>query len=252
VQQLAGKVAIVTGAARGIGRAIAVSFAREGATVIACTDADRKGLAETAELGGTGAIETQLCDVSVASQMEDLVASTEARHGGLDVLVTCAAIQLHAYLTEISEADWDRQVDVNLKGTFLALKYSIPAMIRRGGGAIVTIGSVNSLVGETHHSAYVASKGGVLMLTKCAALEYASDGIRANCICPGWVDTPLNYEYMEMLGGREKVMAEIPLEQPLGAGLPEQVADVAVFLASAASSLMTGSAVVVDGGYTAR
>jgi NAD(P)-dependent dehydrogenase (short-subunit alcohol dehydrogenase family) len=251
--RLLDKVAIVTGAASGIGQAIAVAFVREGATVLACTDRNRDGLEKTSNLArGPGSIEIRMCDVSHSDQMAELVTTAEERLGGLDIIVTAAAVQKHAYLTEISEQDWDTQIDVNLKGTFLALKWGIPALIRRGGGVIVTMGSVNSFVGETHHSAYVASKGGVLMLTKCAALEYAEKGIRANCICPAWVDTPMNYEFMEMLGGRTKVMSEIPVEQPLGAGTPEQVADVAVFLASAESRLMTGSALVVDGGYSAH
>ncbi|MGV8953238.1 MAG: SDR family NAD(P)-dependent oxidoreductase [Cypionkella sp.] len=250
--RLAGKVAIVTGAAGGIGRAIAVCFATEGARVVISTAHNLAGLQETAMMAPEGSIITQQADSSIATDVEGLVRLAEERFGKLDILVNNAGILTDATLVETTEEDWDRTIDVNLKGTFLGCKYAIPAMQRAGGGSIVNIGSVNSFVGEPLHVAYCASKGGVLLITKCAAIEYAKDKIRANAVCPGWIDTPMNTEYIENLGGLAQVEAMLETVQPLGTGRPEQVAAAVLFLASDEASLVTGTSLLVDGGLTAQ
>lgn len=251
-ERLAGKVAIVTGAAGGIGRAIAVAFAHEGAKVVISTGRNEAGLRETQALAPSGSIEYRMADSSVAADVEALVTYAEERFGKLNIMCNNAGILTDATLVETTEEDWDRTIDVNLKGTFLGCKYAIPAMIRAGGGAIVNIGSVNSFVGEPLHVAYCASKGGVLLLTKCAAIEYAKEKIRANCVCPGWIDTPMNTTYIENLGGLQEVEEMLETVQPLGTGRPEQVAAAAVFLASDEASLITGTSLLVDGGLTAQ
>lgn len=249
--RLDGKVAIVTGAGSGIGRAMARALAREGARVTA-GDIDEEGLAGTAH-DAEGEIRTQRCDVSKAADVQRLVADTVAAFGALTTMCNNAGISIPARVTELSEEDWDRTIDVNLKGVFLGCKYAIPEMLAAGGGSIVNTGSVNSLVAEPFLSAYCASKGGVLMLSKEIALDFAREGIRANCICPGWVDTPINWPHAEMMGGLGEVLRTLPDWQPIGRqGYPDEIANVAVFLASDESSFMTGSAVVVDGGMTAK
>jgi len=252
VGRLDGKVAIVTGAGGGIGRAMVVGLAREGARVTAA-DVNEEKLAETKSAAPDGAVRTQRCDVSKGVEVEALVRDTVEAFGGLHVICNNAGISIPARVTDLAEEDWNRTIDVNLKGVFLGCKYAIPAMLASGGGSIINTGSVNSLVAEPYLSAYCASKGGVLMLTKEIALDFATEGIRANCICPGWVDTPINWPHAEMMGGLEGVLASLPEWQPIGRqGFPEEIANVAVFLASDESSFMTGSAVVVDGGMTAK
>jgi NAD(P)-dependent dehydrogenase (short-subunit alcohol dehydrogenase family) len=249
--RLDAKVAIVTGAASGIGRAIAQALAAEGARVTAA-DVNAAGLDET-KAAASGTMRTQRCDVSRADDVRALVDDTIDAFGGLHVLCNNAGISIPNRVTELSEADWDRTIDINLKGIFLGCKYGIPAMLRSGGGSIINTGSVNSLVAEPYLSAYCASKGGVLMLTKEIALDFAREGIRCNCICPGWVDTPINTPHAEMMGGLDNVLATLPEWQPIGRqGYPKEIASVVVFLASDESSFMTGSAVVVDGGMTAK
>lgn len=169
MDRLDGRVAIVTGAASGIGRAMARALAREGARVTAA-DVNVAGLEETAR-DAPGVIRAQRCDVSRAEEVRALVADTVAAFGGLHVMCNNAGISIPARVTELSEEDWDRTIDVNLKGVFLGCKYAIPEMLRSGGGSIINTGSVNSLVAEPFLSAYCASKGGVLMLTKEIALE---------------------------------------------------------------------------------
>ena len=250
--RLDGKVAIVTGAAGGIGRGIAIAFAQEGAKVVISTDRNQKGLAETRSLAPDGSIATRLSDASKAADMESLVAYAVSEFGRLDIMCNNAGIVTDALLADMTEEEWDRVIAVNLKGTFLGCKYAIRVMKKTGGGSIINIGSVNSFVGEALHSHYCATKGGVLMLSKCAALEYAADKIRTNVICPGWIETPLNYEYIANLGGLEKVEEMLKTVQPLGCGKPEDVAAAAVFLASDESRLITGTSIVVDGGLTAQ
>lgn len=230
---------------------MAIALASEGAKVCAA-DVNADGLKQTAA-GGSGTIRTQTCDVSKAADVKALVDATVDAFGGLHVLCNNAGISIPNRVTELSEEDWDRTLAVNLKGVFLGCKYGIPAMLRSGGGSIINTGSVNSLVAEPYLSAYCASKGGVLMLTKEIALDFATEGIRCNCICPGWVDTPINTPHAEMMGGLDKVLASLPEWQPIGRqGYPKEIANVVVFLASDDSSFVTGSAVVVDGGMTAK
>lgn len=249
--RLDGKVVIVTGAGGGIGRAMARKLAQEGA-MVAAADVNEERLAGTAA-GMDGTIRAQRCDVSKAAEVERLVADTVAAFGKLTTICNNAGISIPAKVTDLSEDDWDRTIGVNLKGVYLGCKYAIPEMLKGGGGSVINMGSVNSLVAEPYLSAYCASKGGVLMLTKQIALDFARDNIRANCICPGWVDTPINWPHAEMMGGLDQVLKTLPDWQPIGRqGYPEEIANVAVFLASDESSFMTGSAVVVDGGMTAR
>jgi meso-butanediol dehydrogenase / (S,S)-butanediol dehydrogenase / diacetyl reductase len=249
--RLDGKVGIVTGAASGIGRAIAIALAGEGARVMAA-DVNQDGLAQTSA-AASGEVLTKRCDVTRAADVKALVDETVGAFGGLHVLCNNAGISIPNRVTELSEDDWDRTLAVNLKGVFLGCKYGIPAMLQSGGGSIINTGSVNSLVAEPYLSAYCASKGGVLMLTKEIALDFAREGIRCNCICPGWVDTPINTPHAEMMGGLDKVLASLPEWQPIGRqGYPNEIGNVVVFLASDESSFMTGSAVVVDGGMTAK
>ena len=249
--RLDGKVGIVTGAASGIGRAIALALADEGARVTAA-DVNLDGLQATAR-AASGTVRVQGCDVSRADDVRSLVDETVSVFGGLHVLCNNAGISIPNRVTDLSEEDWDRTLAVNLKGVFLGCKYGIPAMLHSGGGSIINTGSVNSLVAEPYLSAYCASKGGVLMLTREIALDFATANIRCNCICPGWVDTPINTPHAQMMGGLDKVLAGLPEWQPIGRqGYPKEIASVVVFLASDDSSFMTGSAVVVDGGMTAK
>ncbi|WP_461031686.1 SDR family NAD(P)-dependent oxidoreductase [Streptomyces mayteni] len=246
VDRLAGKVAIVTGGGSGQGRAAALALAAEGARVVAA-DVNEAGLAELASTREE--IVVRRCDVSRADEVAALIASTEERFGALHVMLNCAGYLRAAPFLETTEEMLDSMIDVNLKGVFHGCRFAVPAMRRSGGGSIVNWGSVNSLVAEEGIAAYTATKGAVLMITKSVAVEFAKDNIRANCICPGAVRTPMVEGFFDE-GFFEDDEAQRRY-QPLGLGTPEQVADVAVFLASDESRLMTGSAVVVDGGYTA-
>jgi meso-butanediol dehydrogenase / (S,S)-butanediol dehydrogenase / diacetyl reductase len=253
VGRLDGKVAIVTGAGGGIGRAMVVRFAEEGAQVVAA-DVDEARAGETAELARQhGDVAHRQADVSDPAQVQALVETAVGRYGRLTTICNNAAVSIPGDVTEISVDDFDRTIAVNLRGVFLGCKYAVPALLNAGGGSIVNTGSVNSLVAEPFLTAYVASKGGVLMLTKAVALDYAAKGIRCNCLCPGWVDTPINHPHAERMGGLEGVLDSLPEWQPIGRqGYPEEIAAAAVYLASDESAFMTGSAFVIDGAMTAR
>jgi NAD(P)-dependent dehydrogenase (short-subunit alcohol dehydrogenase family) len=244
--RLEGKVALVTGAASGIGRGIALAFAREGAEVIAV---DRNRLAgdklidDIATQGGRSRFEeTDVADAAaVRSVMERM------RGGTLDILVANAGIMVCKTLEDTSEDEWDRMHGTNLRGMFLTIKYGGPRL-RRPGGIILTTGSIDGLYGAPENAAYAATKGGIIAMSRAAALDYAKVGIRLNCICPGWIDTPINDLYFKDQPGEKEKAAQL---HPVGRlGTPEDIANAAVFLASDESSFIVGLPLIVDGGMT--
>jgi NAD(P)-dependent dehydrogenase (short-subunit alcohol dehydrogenase family) len=246
-----GKVCIVTGAGSGIGRATAIRLAEEGARVT-CVDVNDGAVQETARTIGDSALGVA-ADVSDDAQVRAYTDDTVARWGRLDVAFNNAGVNLPTVFHDAPDDLIDRTIDVNLRGVIHGCRAAIPYMLERGGGSIVNTGSVNSLVSEPFLSIYAATKGAILMLSRSIALDYAKQGIRCNCLCPGWVDTPVNYAHAEMLGGLQHVYDTIDSFQPIGRpGDPREIANVVLFLASDESSFVTGSAVVADGAMTAQ
>lgn len=253
VTRLAGKVALITGGGTGIGRAIALAFAREGAKVAVAGRRMEKIEESARDIRSDGGEALAIgCDVSNAGDAKRAVRETVERFGRLNVLVNNAGILSVSTIEQIDEEDWDRMMAINLKGPFLMCRAALPEFRKAGGGAIVNIGSVLGLVAMKDRAAYCASKGGVTMLTKAIALDHAYEDVRANCICPSIVETELvknlfaGSESQEAL--RQARMATIPLRR---FGQPVDVAEMAVFLASEESSWMTGAAIPLDGGLTA-
>ena len=251
---LQGKIALITGAGSGIGRATSLVMAREGATLVV-SDINAEGGEETLsavkDLGADGIFVH--ADVSKSDDVAALVARTVETYGRLDCAYNNAGIEgyMAGRLHEYPEDTWDRLIDINLKGVWLCLKHEIPQMLQQGGGAIVNTASAAGLVGSRRLSAYVASKHAVVGLTKAAALEYAADGVRVNAVCPGIIDTPM---VQRLIGGREAdYEATIPTRQPIGRlGTPAEIAESVAWLCSDAASLVTGLAMAVDGGFTAQ
>ena len=251
--RLKGKAAIVTGAGSGIGRAIALVFGREGAKVAVLGRRRELLQAVVDELNRSGAEGVALpCDVTHADEARGAVEQAETKFGRLNVLVNNAGILSVSTVESISEEEWDRVIDTNLKGPFLMSRAVLPAFRRAGGGTIVNIGSVLGLVGMKDRAAYCASKGGVALLTKAMAIDHAHENIRVNCICPSIIETELvKGLFNESEAGRAARDARIGT-LPLGRfGKPEDVAELAAFLASEESSWITGTAIPVDGGLTA-
>lgn len=249
---LANKVAIVTGAASGIGRATASLFAAHGAAVVVADVTDDAGQRVADEIAGRG--ETAMfvhCDVSQPDDVEAVVHAALAHFGRLDVLFNNAGIEGAVAVTDAASIEnWHRVIAVNLTGVFLGMKYGIQAMLRTGGGSVVNNASVAGMVGFPGIPAYCASKGGVIQLTRTAALEYATQGVRVNCLCPGVIDTPMVDRFTKATAQPED---QIVAMEPVGRmGRPEEVAELALFLASDRSSFMTGAIVPVDGGFVAR
>ena len=248
--RLADKVAIVTGAASGIGRETALLFAREGAKVTVA-DRNRTGGAQTVDIvhkeGGEALFVP--VDTSNAEQIDGMVAQTVDRYGQLDTMVNAAAILIVSLsLEEESERDWDLTMDVNLKGVFMCCKYAIPAMLQSGGGSIVNIASGSGIQGNVLSVAYGASKAGVIHLTTMAAEQYTSQGIRVNCIAPGPVDTPQKRGSSRSTEQFEADEARHPMKR---AARPEEIASAILFLASDEASYVSGETLLVDGGQIA-
>jgi NAD(P)-dependent dehydrogenase (short-subunit alcohol dehydrogenase family) len=253
VTRLKGKVAIVTGGGTGIGRAIALVFGREGAKVAVL--GRRRHLLDgvVEELVHAGAEgRAILCDVSKSGETRKAVEEVEREFGRVNVLVNNAGVLSVSTVESVSEEEWDRVIDTNLKGPFLMARAALPALRRAGGGAIVNVGSVLGLVAMKDRAAYCAAKGGVTLLTKAMALDHAQENIRVNCICPAIVETELvKGLFSESETGRKAREARVDTLPLSRFGRPEDVAELAVFLASDESSWITGTAIPVDGGLTA-
>jgi NAD(P)-dependent dehydrogenase (short-subunit alcohol dehydrogenase family) len=252
--RLKGKVAIVTGAGSGIGKASAELFAQEGASVVV-VDWNKQTGAETVEEIGRAGGQATYCyaDVSNPRDAEAMVTTAVQEYGRLDALFNNAAIQIMAKLVETTEDVWDRILRVNLKGVFLGCKYAIPTMIQTGGGSIINMASILGFVADPDLAAYCAAKGGVINLTRVTALTYGPQGVRANCICPGDVDTPLVQDYFNKDPDPGRLRREVSSKYALRRiATPQEVAQLAVFLASDGSSFVTGSTMVIDGGLTVK
>jgi dihydroanticapsin dehydrogenase len=252
--RIEGKVCVVTGAGSGIGRASAIRLAEEGGRVL-CADINLASAIETADMAtesGATAIAREV-DVSNAQAVDAMIQAAVDQFGSIDVLVNNAGVNIPGVLHEVTDEVIERTLAVNVKGQIYGCRAAIPHMLKEGAGSIINISSVNGIVSEPFLAVYSASKGASVMLTKGVALDYAKLGIRCNVICPGWVDTPINYAHAEMLGGLEHVYATIDSFQPIGRpGEPREIANVVLFLASDESSFMTGSVVAVDGGMTSQ
>ena len=248
-KSLTGKTALITGAASGIGRATAMLFAREGAT-IAIADINQQGEAVAGkinQIGGQAIFED--ADVTQAADCQRVVERTIREFGGIHILFNNAGIIRRATVPELSEEDWDRVMAVNVKSIFLMSRHLIPIMAKAGGGSIINTASGWGLVGGPRAAAYCASKGAVVLLTKAMAIDHGPQKIRVNCICPGDTDTGMLRNEAQQLGQQENRFLAESARRPLGRiGRPEEIAQAALYLASDASSFVTGTALVVDGG----
>jgi len=260
--RLKDKIAVVTGAGTGIGQAIAILFAREGARVSIC---GRKPatLADTARriADEGGEVLELVCDVSQAGQVESMVLKTVERFGKIDILVNNAGIRASiSTILELTEEEWQQTFDIDVKGSWLCSKYAIPEMRKNGGGSIVMVSSVSAHVAQTKQGCYNAAKAAQELLMKCMALDFAPDGIRVNSICPAWVKTEMNrVQLAEMQANPEHIFppglryADIIRLHPVGrVGTPEDCAWAALYLASDESKWVTGSSLFVDGGFTCQ
>jgi NAD(P)-dependent dehydrogenase (short-subunit alcohol dehydrogenase family) len=252
--RLSGKVAIVTGASRGIGQAIAQRFAREGAAVVlvARTRSALEAIAEgIARSGGAAAV---LAGDATTEQLNaEMVALAERRFGKVTTLVANMGADLTAAVTDTRPVDWDACLASDLKHLYLGARAAIPSMLEAGAGAIVSVASTAALRGIPNHAAYCAAKAGLANLTRSIALDYGPRGIRANCICPGAIETPMLLEWLQSFGTNESdVRARLVARAPLGRmGRPEEIASLACFLASDEASYLTGTVIPVDGGTSA-
>src|SRR5436309_2119341 len=248
-----GKVAFVTGAASGIGRAAALAFAREGASVVVA-DVSEQGNQETARMieeQGGRALAVR-CDVTKAADVKAALDKTIATFGRLDVAFNNAGIEPKrpAPTADYDEDEWSRIIDINLRGVFLCMKHEIPLILKQGGGAIVNASSGAGVIGIKGSPAYTAAKHGVIGLTRAAALDYAAQNLRINAVCPGYIDTPMMGRFT---GGTPEGVAKVVAEEPVGRmGKPEEIAAAVVFLCSDAAAFVIGHAMVIDGGQTVQ
>lgn len=246
------KTAFVTGASSGIGRATALAFAENGATV-AVIDVNDDGGLQTAHLieqaGGTAVFIK--CDVSKSQEVQTAIKKTIDRFGGIDFAFNNAGIEgTSANTADCTEENWHKVIDINLKGVWLCMKFQIPQMLKQNGGAIVNCSSIAGVVGFTGIPAYVASKHGVLGLTQTASLEFAKQNIRINAVCPGVIQTPMIDRFVH---GEAQIRNQLLSGEPIGrVGRPEEIAQAVLWLCSDYSSFVTGHSLVVDGGWVAQ
>lgn len=240
-KRFSGKVVLITGGGLGIGRAAAAAFAGEGAKVVVC---DVTG-------GGGGEAAFVPADVTKAAEIEAAVAHAVERYGGLDYALNSAGVEgVRARVPDYPEDEWERVIRINLTGVFLSMKYEIPALLKRGGGAIVNMASVAGVTGFSGHAGYAASKHGVVGLTKSAAIEYANKGIRINALCPAYTRTAMVERLLASQPDfEEKLRARIPMGRM---GTAEEIAAAVLYLCSDAAGFMTGHAMVLDGGILAE
>lgn len=251
MNRLEGKRIIVTGAGSGIGQAIAIRISNEGAHV-ALADVDQNAAEEVAsELPGKTLV--QRTDAAQAEEVESLVSHVVEVWGGLDVMVNNAGVGAAATTPETSEEDFERVLSVNLKGTFLGMKYAIPAIRDSGGGSVINMSSIAALAGLTDRAAYSAAKGGILALTRAAAMDHVEEDVRINCIAPGTVDTPWIGRVTAGYDDPEETRTKMQARQPHGRFVtPQEIAAMAAYLASEEAASVIGACMVVDGGMTAR
>jgi NAD(P)-dependent dehydrogenase (short-subunit alcohol dehydrogenase family) len=247
---LEGKVAMVTGAASGIGRGISLRLAEMGAFVVVLDIDDIKGRATAAELEAQGREAVFLnSDVRSAAECRRAVESVITQRGKIDILCNCAGVAIRKDIIELTEDEWDFALDVTLKGIYLLSREVVPHMIRNGGGSIINIGSGWSLKGGPRAASYCAAKGGVVNLTRAMAIDHGKHNIRVNCVCPGDVETPMLLSECAQLGEDMQVFMRQAANRPLARiGTPDDIANAVLFLASPMSSWITGAALVVDGG----
>ena len=249
--RIEGKVALISGGARGQGAAEAILFAREGAKVVFGDILDDQGKQVEAEINEAGgeALYVHL-DVTQEADWESAVETAVSRYGKLDILVNNAGITIRKNVEDTTEEDWDRIMAINAKGVFLGIKQAIPAMRQSGGGSIINISSTAGLVGSPYSGAsYAATKGAVRLLTKATAIQYAKEGIRCNSVHPGLLETPMTEDMLADPAHREERTARIPLGR---IGTAEDIAYGVLYLASDEASFITGSELVIDGGATAQ
>jgi NAD(P)-dependent dehydrogenase (short-subunit alcohol dehydrogenase family) len=255
VGRLDDRVALITGGAGAIGRATARRLLSDGARVAIAdrSEAALERVARDLAESPSDRLTTHAVDVTSDASVRDLTDAVVASHGRIDVLFTCAGVLAAGSVTDTSLEDWDRTIATNLTGPFLASRHVVPVMLANGRGAIVHMASTAGVVAEEGIAAYCASKGGVVMLARQMAVDYARSGIRVNVVCPGWIDTPFNDPAIDRAGGRDALAPFIDVMVPMGRqGAPDEVADVVAFLVSDDARLMTGAVVVIDGGLTAQ
>jgi len=251
IMRLKGKVAIITGSSKGIGKGCAQVFAGEGAAVVIVSRTEAPGLAMAKKIQDEGGQAVYIqTDVSQSEQVQNMIKRTVEEFGRLDVLINNAGYHISKNVEETSEEEWDFIIKTNLKSVFLCSKYAIPHL-RKTQGHIINMSSMVGLVGQSNAGAYSATKGGIIAMTKGMALDFAKDGIRVNCICPGWIRTPLVDDWFTQQPDEQKAREYINSVHPLGRiGTIEECGRIALFLATEDSSFITGSILTVDGGVT--